>query len=333
MRTIELPTGKIIIDEYSNGELETLSIGDYGKEKNIKAQFLGYNEEINGVANGPIKSLTEKWVMTLSTQYGCNMNCRFCDVPNVKFGGNATVEDLEAQFMNARNLFPAVKYTDRLNLHFARMGEPTFNFNNVFIFATDLASKKMWYQKSLDLRVEVLHPVFTTMMPKVIRREELHEIIHEWTYIKNEIYSGQAGLQLSINTTNEKVRDYMFRNLSHSLEDIAWIGDKLPAPLGRKYCLNFAITKDTEVDPMNLLALFDPDKFMVKITPIHNNNACVENGFASDCGYKSYDIYRDVENKLISAGFDVLVFVPSMDEENGTITCGNAILGGSTIKR
>jgi hypothetical protein len=35
---------------------------------------------------------------------------------------------------------------------------------------------------------------------------------------------------------------------------------------------------------------------------------------------------------LKSAGFDVLVFVPSTDEENSLVTCGNLILGGGKIK-
>ena len=30
---------------------------------------------------------------------------------------------------------------------------------------------------------------------------------------------------------------------------------------------------------------------------------------------------------LKAKGFDVLVFVPSIDEEHGLVTCGNAILG------
>jgi len=63
MKKIKIPTGYIIIDN----DVETLSIGDYGKSKNIKAQFLGFNDDINGVSNGLVKSLTEKWVMTLST--------------------------------------------------------------------------------------------------------------------------------------------------------------------------------------------------------------------------------------------------------------------------
>ncbi len=38
----DLPTGKLIVDEYDKGRLQTLSIGDYGKERNIKANFLGF---------------------------------------------------------------------------------------------------------------------------------------------------------------------------------------------------------------------------------------------------------------------------------------------------
>ena len=71
---------------------------------------------------------------------------------------------------------------------------------------------------------------------------------------------------------------------------------------------------------------------MCKITPIHNNNACRENGIETIDGYDSYKPYAKPENDLKAAGFDVLVFVPSMDEEDGLVTCGNAVLGGSTFK-
>ena len=64
-------------------------------------------------------------------------------------------------------------------------------------------------------------------------------------------------------------------------------------------------------------------------TPIHNNNACTENGITTVGGYSSFTPYAELEQGLIDAGFDVLVFVPSMDEENGLVTCGNAVLGGS----
>ena len=36
--------------------------------------------------------------------------------------------------------------------------------------------------------------------------------------------------------------------------------------------------------------------------------------------------------ELKNAGFDVIVFIPSLDEDLGLITCGNAILSGSVPK-
>ena len=42
-----IPTGYLFTGNYSKGQLETLSIGDYGKHTNIKADFLGYDRELS----------------------------------------------------------------------------------------------------------------------------------------------------------------------------------------------------------------------------------------------------------------------------------------------
>lgn len=330
MKINELPTGYLFTDNYDLGELETLSIGDYGKKHNIKADFLGYTREINGVPNMECMPLSEKWVITLSTQYGCAMKCSFCDCPKIPFKGNASVNDLEKQFINAVCLNPDVSYTERLNIHFARMGEPLFNFVNVHRFARKLLFDKMYYQKQLGLRVEVIHPVLTTCVPKKVATAET--MLRLWCTLKNETYRGQAGLQLSINSTNENQRNEMFNNGVYSLQELSEMTTRFPDPLGRKYCLNFAYSDDFEIDAWKLAALFNPEKFMVKITPIHNNRACQENGIQTSDGYNSYAPYSGVEQSLKDAGFDVLVFVPSMDEEDGLVTCGNLVLSGTELR-
>lgn len=329
MKKYSLPTGYLIVDEYEKGKLETLSIGDYGKQYNVKADFLGYNKEIEGVPNTYCMPLSEKWVVTLSTQYGCVMKCNFCDVPNVPWGGNVTQQDLFQQLENAINCFPSVKYTERLNIHFARMGEPIFN-DNVFKFSRYLFKHKRFIEQDLGLKIEVIHPVLTTSLPKALKSIESRLL--DWCDIKNNVFNGQAGLQFSINSTSEEQRETMFGNMSLSLVDFAKIAEKLPSPISRKYCLNFAYSTDFEIDAKLLASLFDSNKFMCKITPIHNNNACNRNGIATIGGYDSYLPYKKPEEDLKEAGFDVLVFVPSIDEEDGLVTCGNAILGGSQLK-
>lgn len=324
-----IPTGYLFTGDYSKGQLETLSIGDYGKSVNVKADFLGYSRELEGVPNTHCMPLSEKWVITVSTQYGCRMKCNFCDVPKVDWKGNATFEDLRQQFYNAISLFPGTKYTERLNLHYARMGDPIFN-DAVFEFSKWLYASKTAIANDTGLRIETLHPVLTTSLPR--RFGPLADRIRQWCFIKNQIYNGQAGLQFSINSTNDAQRSEMFGGEALPLDEFAKVADSLPYPISRKYCLNFAYASDFEVDGERVRRLFDSDKFMCKITPIHNNNACREHGIETVGGYESYHPYREPEESLKEAGFDVLVFVPSLDEEDGLVTCGNAILGGSTLK-
>lgn len=329
MNLLPIPTGYLFTDNYSKGQLETLSIGDYGKHHNVKADFLGYSRPLNGVANTMCMPLSEKWVVTLSTQYGCQMKCTFCDVPKVEWKGNVPFEDLEKQLYNALSLFPETKYTERLNIHFARMGDPIFN-SAVFEFSRHLIKSKRKIFDDTGLRIEVIHPVLTTSLPRAYK--PLERRILEWCDIKNELYNGQAGLQFSINSTNEEQRKQMFSNMSLTLEELSSIAEKMPMPVSRKYCLNFAFSTDFEIDATKVARLFDAKKFMVKITPIHNNNACRENGIETVGGYETFAPYSKAEQDLITAGFDVLVFVPSIDEEDGLVTCGNAVLGGSIMK-
>ncbi len=323
MKKYPIPTGYLVVDDYSRGQLETLSIGDYGKEHNVRAEFLGLTKEINGVPNRACKPLSEKWVITLSTQFGCPMKCNFCSCPQIGYKGNSTYADLERQFMSAIALFPDVHYCERLNVHFARMGEPIFNYD-VFRFTESLYKEKAYWNLKARLRTEVVHPVLTTCLPKY---SKLKKRVMEWCDIKNKLYNGQAGLQLSINSTDENQRQEMFGGKTLTLEDISYLGRLLPSPVGRKYCLNFAYATGFEVNARKLAKLFCPTKFMCKITPIHNNKQCREKGIQTVDGYQSYSPYAQIEKDLISVGFDVLVFVPSMDEENGLVTCGNAILG------
>lgn len=318
LKNLKVPTGNICIIQGEKNKLEFVSLQDYGKAKNIKANFLGYTKEINQVPHGDLMPLTEKWVVTVSTQYGCSMNCKFCDVPKVGKGINATYNDLKNQIISALSLHPEIKATKRLNIHYARMGEPTWN-KNVLDFTKDI--KKIiepYIGKSL------VHPVISTMLPK--NNKFLNEYLNQWVDIKNDLFKGDAGLQFSINTTNDILRKDLFSNNSLSLEEISKIGDMLDEPKGRKYALNFALGDNFEIDAEKLRDLFNPNKFMVKITPIHITNACKENNIETKNGYFDYTPYREIENKLIKVGFDVLVFIPSVEEDTSRITCGNAIL-------
>lgn len=321
VKTIKVPTGEIYVAEGELGRLEFLTVGDYGKDANIKADFLGITRELNGVPNGKPMPLTEKWVITISTQYGCSMGCKFCDVPKVGAGRNATLDDLQGQILTAIRQHPEVKHTKRLNIHYARMGEPTWNYDVIAnaLYLHDIV--KPYIGDSL------IHPVVSTMLPK--HNRELEPFLWRWTEIvKNGAFNGDAGLQFSINSTDDKQREYLFSGNSYDLDTISTIGETLPMPKGRKYALNFALADNSIIDGKRLRELFDPEKFMCKITPLHRTASCEQNHIATTDGYELFTPYKAVEEDLKANGFDVIVFVPSYDEDNGLITCGNAILSG-----
>lgn len=315
MEIIKTHTGKIYVD--TKRQLEFLTVGDYGKENNIKADFLGLTKEINGVENTEI-DLTKKWVATISTQKGCPMHCKFCDCPKYGYYGNASLEDLCYEIIAILN-GEDITHTDRFNVHFARMGEPTFN-----PVVLDFAENHLRTIVNLKMYAKTVHPVISTMLPK--GNKNLEEFILKWCDIKNNSYKGEAGLQFSINSTDEKQRDDQFGGMSLSLEEISLLAKKLPMPVGRKYTLNFAVTAKTILDAKRLSELFDKEKFIVKITPIHETNAAVTNGFDVTTSYTDYDVYRKFEQPLVAEGWDVIVFVPSKEEDSDRITCGNALI-------
>lgn len=316
MRKItETHTGKIVTD--TDLALEYLYVGDYGKENNIKASFLGYDKRIDKVEHKPV-DITDKLVVTVSSQKGCPMNCNFCDCPKLGFKGNATLPELITEIMSGVAL-SGIKHGQRLNVHYARMGEPTFN-PNVITSAEFIA--QMLMSENSDVTFDTYHPVVSTMMPK--SNKNLKEFLYKWV-TTGFVYGGEDGfgLQFSINTLNENDRNEMFRNRSLSLQEISDIIKELPYPKKRKYTLNFAVTSQSNLDVDLMNKYFDKEKCIVKMTPIHETVEAVDEGYEI---VHDFDIYEQFEQPLVNDGWDVIVFVQSKEEDEDRITCGNSLI-------
>lgn len=311
----ETHTGKIISD--TDLQLEYLYVGDYGKENNIKASFLGYDKKIDKVEHKDV-DIEEKLVVTVSSQKGCPMKCNFCDCPKLGFKGNASLPELVTEIMSSVSL-SGIKHGKRLNVHYARMGEPTFN-PNVISSAKYIAT--MLNDPSSDVTFEEYHPVVSTMMPK--SNKNLGTFLLDWIHT-GFLYGGEDGfgLQFSINTLDEDSRNEMFRGCSLSLSEISHIIDTLPMPKKRKYTLNFAVTSQSNLDVELMNKYFDKNKCIVKITPIHETVEAVNEGYEI---IKSFDVYEQFEKPLVEDGWDVIVFIPSAEEDADRITCGNSLI-------
>ncbi len=303
-------TGKIVSDEELC--LEYLYVGDYGKENNIKASFLGYNKRIDKVEHKDV-NLADKLVVTVSSQKGCPMKCNFCDCPKLGFHGNVSYAELVHEIISGIAL-SGLQKGQRLNVHFARMGEPTFN--------PAVIDASVAISKVVHCMFDEYHPVVSTMMPKA--NKDLELFLKEWIEAGYQ-FGGEDGfgLQFSINTLNEDDRNEMFRNKSRSLEEIGKIINELPKPLNRKFTLNFAVTSKSNLDPKLMEKYFDKEKCIVKITPIHETVEAVGSGYEI---VTNFDVYEQFEKPLVDAGWDVIVFIPSKEEDEDRITCGNSLI-------
>ncbi|KKN83567.1 hypothetical protein LCGC14_0298060 [marine sediment metagenome] len=313
VKKISVPTGDILIIKGSVGLLEMVSLGDYGKEVNLKCDAMDLKREPAPVKHTKLLPLTEKWVLTISTQYGCSMNCTFCDVPQVGPGRNASRNDMTKQLLAGLSIHPEIEFTRRLNVHFARMGEPTWN--------PEVLETARWLKTHIDPEYAV-HPVVSTMMPR--HNEWLRTFIHTWMRIKNRLYRGNAGLQITVNSTSPAEREAIFNGNALDLWGIAKVLDGV-IPSGRKITLNFAVAGFV-VEPDEIKRYFDPDYYIIKLTPMHKTQAAESGGLKTSGDYTTYQPYQELEQEFIGAGYDVLVFIASAAEDDSRITCGNAIL-------
>jgi 23S rRNA (adenine2503-C2)-methyltransferase len=210
-------------------------------------------------------------------------------------------------------LHPEVRECARFNIHYARMGEPTWNWA---VIDHAIITKQIY--RSFNI-----HPVVSTMMPRA--NKDLQSFLRTWAHIKNDYYQGEAGLQLSINSTSETERRFGFNDNALPLQSIADIMDTLPDPVGRKYTLNFAIA-GYSIDAGYLTKLFPPARFVCKLTPMHKTTAALANGIETAGDYTESYPYEPDAAALKAAGFETLVFIASREEDESRITCGNAIL-------
>ena len=109
------------------------------------------------------------------------MRCKFCDCPKFGYHGNVSLDELCYEIETIINN-EDIDHTERFNVRFARMGEPTFN-NAVL----DFAEYKLREVVKTQLSAKTIHPVVSTMLPKSNRL--LEDFIMRWCNIKNKAYN------------------------------------------------------------------------------------------------------------------------------------------------
>jgi len=259
----------------------------------------------------------EKWVLIVSTMAGCPVGCSMCDAGTF-YKGTLTAPEMLSQIDH----LVTKRYPDRnvparkFKVQFARMGEPTFNPEVLDVLRT------------LPERYHApgLMPSLSTVGPATSMG-----FLRELTRIKDERFgNGRFQLQFSIHSTDKARRDALVPIRKMSFEQLASIGNEFRKEGDRKVTLNFALARDSPVDPAVLLDHFDPTNYLIKMTPLNPTYSAekagltsyIDTGTESGMDESSYGIINDLRD----AGYEVLMSIGELEENRIGSNCGQYVL-------
>lgn len=255
----------------------------------------------------------EKWVLIVSTLFGCPVGCLMCDAGHA-YRGKLSKAELFAQIdylVNKR--FPNGHVAvDKFKIQFARMGEPALNTE---VLAALDALPDRYRAPGLIASLSTVAPAGT---------EPFFERLME---IKNGRYpDGQFQFQFSIHTTDENLRDKLVPMRKWSFAEMAGYGERFYRAGDRKITLNFALAAEMPVAPSTLIRHFDPAHFLIKITPLNPTYQAGENGLTSYIDPYLPEEKDALIDALRSAGYEVLVSIGEVEENQIGSNCGQYIL-------
>ncbi|MFA6989001.1 MAG: hypothetical protein WC197_02930 [Candidatus Gastranaerophilaceae bacterium] len=274
-----------------------------------------YVAEINGKKIEFVESIQppipreKKWVIIISSLFGCPVECKFCDAGG-KYTGKLSKEELLTQIdFLVKNRFKSNNpECEKFKIQFARIGEPAFNKNVLEVL------------KKLPLLYKN-----TTIMPSIstIAPVGCDEFFKELISIKNNFYKENFQLQFSIHNTDEEIRNQLIPVKKWSFEQIKEYGTAFYQRGERRITLNFAIKNDTAIDKQVLLKYFDPEIFLIKITPINPTHKALDNNLFSTLNVEHLN--NSLVKELKNVGYQVILSIGELEENNIGSNCGQYI--------
>lgn len=261
----------------------------------------------------PPKSREEKWILTLSTLYGCPVSCTICDAGPF-YLGRISKEGMfwQLDYMLSNRYPDGCIPVKKLKVHFTRMGEPAFNMSVLEVIE----------EFDLYFNAPGFMPSISSIAPKGSEK-----FFKELLRIKNEKFSGgKFQLQFSIHTTEIKKRDELIPVKKWSFNEIAAYGDKFFREGERKITLSFAPSNEYIIDPNKITAIFDPQKFIIKLTPLNTTSSTVKNNLTSLISPLNTEGIESLASEFRNNGFEVIISIGSYEELKIGSTCGQNLV-------
>jgi 23S rRNA (adenine2503-C2)-methyltransferase len=251
----------------------------------------------------------EKWVLVISTLYGCPVDCKFCDAGG-NYKGKLSYEDLlfQVDFL-IREKYPDLHVPcKKFKIQFSRMGEPSFN-PNVLKILEDLPGL---------YHIPGFIPSLSTIAPA-----GTDKFFSRLLEIKKELYPSTFQLQFSLHSTSVKQREQLIPVKKWDFRHIARYGERFFNPGGRKITLNFAVSKSTIIETAQLLKYFDPEFFIIKLTPVNPTFKALKNNIQSLIGSETGEL--EFKDMLEARGYETILSIGEWEENRIGSNCGQYV--------
>ncbi len=255
----------------------------------------------------------ERWILMVSTLYGCPVKCLFCDAGG-GYRGKPTAEEIlrQVDYLVYRwypdGRVPARKF----KIQFARMGEPALN----------MAVLEALEQLPACYDAPGLMPSVSTIAP-----HGADAFFERLLDVKNRLYAGgRFQFQFSLHTTDEAARDRLIPVRKWSFAQMAAYGERFQRVGDRKITLNFALAEGVPADPTVLLRYFDPARYLVKLTPLNPTVRAAQNGLSTYIDPYCPKSGEALAQAMMAAGYDTILSIGEVEENEIGSNCGQYVL-------
>jgi len=289
-----------IIHKTEKNKIARVFVGDFGEGR--LAEFV---ESVPSPFNKK-----QKWVIIISTLFGCPVKCKMCDAGG-EFKGRISQDQLFEQldYLILRDFPERIIDVEKFKIQFARMGEPAYNHA-----VLDVIEKLPYKYDAPGLTVSL-----STIAPEGTDHffERLLDIRRK-QFVKRDFQ-----LQFSLHSTDESERNKIIPVKKWNFKKISTYSDSFYSKTNRKITLNFALSESSEFEPEKLHTHFDPEKFILKITPINPTEQAKKNNFHSLIINGKHN--EALIEKLQNSGYEYIVSIGDLEENTIGSNCGQYI--------
>ncbi len=252
----------------------------------------------------------QKWVLIISTLFGCPAKCKFCDAGNF-YNGKPTKEELLFQVdYLIKNRFggnhvPSKKF----KIQFSRMGEPSFN--PAVLDTLD----------EIPTRYDApgFYPSLSTIAPKGAEK-----FLNQLIEVKDTHYKERFQFQFSIHSTDIEQRKWLIPVKTWDFATMAEFGNIFHKNSEQKVTLNFAVADNSIIEPEILVKYFDPNRFIIKMTPVNPTYMSTSNSYNSS--NREPKNFSGLIEQFNNTGYEVILSIGDLDENKIGSNCGQHVM-------